>query len=217
MPTTTSAPHGLRVHATELATWMTADDAPRVLDVRTPAEYESVHIPGSWNVPLDTLREHRGELVRHLADDVVFVCRSGMRAEQAELAFAEAGMPNVHVLEGGIDAWISHDGEIRRGHQQWAIDRQVRFVAGTLVLAGGLGSLLAPRLRWLATAVGGGLAFSALTDTCAMGAALSKLPFNQGAASCDIDAVIRELSPDEPTAVAAADADDLDAATTEAA
>ena len=38
----------------------------RVLDVRTPAEFETLHIPGAYNVPLDTLREHRWELERHV-------------------------------------------------------------------------------------------------------------------------------------------------------
>ena len=37
----------------------------RVLDVRTPAEFETSHIPGAHNVPLDTLHEHREELERH--------------------------------------------------------------------------------------------------------------------------------------------------------
>ena len=34
----------------------------RLIDVRSPAEYASVHIPGSYNVPLDQLGEHRAEL-----------------------------------------------------------------------------------------------------------------------------------------------------------
>ena len=55
-------------------------DGPRVLDVRNPAEFRTVHIPGSCNVPLDLLREHRGELSRHLDQDVVLICRSGARA-----------------------------------------------------------------------------------------------------------------------------------------
>ena len=37
--------------------------APRVLDVRTPAEFETAHIAGSYNMPLDLLREHREEIV----------------------------------------------------------------------------------------------------------------------------------------------------------
>ncbi|MFI2791090.1 DUF2892 domain-containing protein, partial [Kitasatospora sp. NPDC018614] len=70
----------------------------------------------------------------------------------------------------------------------WALDRQVRLTAGALVLAGILLDLALPGARWLAAAVGGGLAFSALTNTCAMGSALARLPYNRarpGAPSLD--------------------------------
>lgn len=53
---------------------------PRVIDVRTPGEFETVHIAGAYNVPLDLLREHRSEIRAHLDDDVVLVCHSGQRA-----------------------------------------------------------------------------------------------------------------------------------------
>ena len=39
---------------------------PRVLDVRTPGEFDTVHMPGAYNVPLDLLREHRDEILSHL-------------------------------------------------------------------------------------------------------------------------------------------------------
>jgi rhodanese-related sulfurtransferase len=187
------------VDALELRDWLASGTAPRVLDVRTPAEFESMHVPGSYNVPLDTLREHRDELHRHLDDDVVLVCRSGGRAAQAEQALAEVGMPNVHVLDGGILAWSRLVGEVNRGRQRWDIERQVRLVAGSLVLTGVLGSVAAPRLKWLSGAVGGGLAFAALSNSCLMGTALSKLPYNRGAGGCDIGEVIAELSADRAT------------------
>lgn len=66
---------------------------PRLLDVRTPGEFRTAHIPGSYNVPLDTLREHRAELLRHLDEDVVLICRSGGRAAQAEQAWPRPGCP----------------------------------------------------------------------------------------------------------------------------
>jgi rhodanese-related sulfurtransferase len=195
-PTASSAPvpPGAQVAPAELRSWLAAPVAPRILDVRSPVEFETVHIPGSYNVPLDTLREHREDLARHLDDHVVLVCRSGMRAQQAEQAFAGVGLPNVHVLEGGVTAWESDGGEVTRGEARWDLERQVRLVAGGIVLAAGLGSLAVPRLKWLATGVGAGLVTAAVTDTCMMGLALSKLPYNRGAGSCDIDAVIAELA-----------------------
>jgi rhodanese-related sulfurtransferase len=168
---------------------------PRVLDVRTPGEFESAHIPGSYLVPLDTLREHREELTRHLDEDVVLVCRTGGRATQAEEALATAGLPNLRVLDGGISAWQSAGGDVRRGRERWDLERQVRLVAGSIVLASGLGSVVAPRLKWLATAIGAGLTGAALTNTCAMGMALSKLPYNR-ADEPDIEDILAELADD---------------------
>ena len=65
---------------------------------------EAIYFIGSCNVPLDTLGEHRAALRAHLDDPVVLVCRSGMRAVQAERSFADVGMDNVHVLAGGMAA-----------------------------------------------------------------------------------------------------------------
>ena len=60
-----------RLDVLSLRDWLDSRDldsrnVPRVLDVRTPAEFRTVHISGSDNVSLDLLREHRGELSRHL-------------------------------------------------------------------------------------------------------------------------------------------------------
>ncbi|HSJ19357.1 MAG TPA: rhodanese-like domain-containing protein [Nocardioidaceae bacterium] len=172
---------------------MTGDDAPRVLDVRTPAEFETAHIPGSYNVPLNNLREHRAELRRHLDDDVVLVCQSGGRAAQAEKALAEVGLPGLRVLEGGMAAWQSADAPVNRGKQTWELERQVRLVAGGLVLTSILGSTVVPELKWVAGAIGGGLTFAALSNTCAMGMLLAKMPWNR-TASCDVDEVIKALA-----------------------
>lgn len=181
-----------RVDPATLRGWLTGEDV-KVLDVRSPAEFEAVHIPGSYNVPLEDLREHREELRRHLEDPVVLVCRSGRRAVEAERALAETGMPNLRILDGGIVAWESAGGPVRRGRPRWDLERQVRLVAGSLVLAGVLGSLAAPRLKWLAGAVGAGLTTAALTDSCLMGSLLARLPFNRGR-TCDVAAVVAELA-----------------------
>lgn len=168
---------------------------PRLLDVRTPAEFASAHIAGSYNVPLDTLREHRAELTRALDTEVVLVCQSGRRAEQAEKALTEAGLPGVHVLDGGIGAWRAAGAPVNRGRNRWDLERQVRFTAGALVLAGLLGELALPGLRWLSAAVGAGLVVAAVTDTCAMGNLLARMPWNRAGASCPTMA-IAELTKD---------------------
>ncbi|QYX75245.1 rhodanese-like domain-containing protein [Streptomyces akebiae] len=167
-------------------------DAPRLLDVRTPGEFRTAHIPGSYNVPLDTLREHRAELLHHLDEDVVLICRSGARAAQAEEALAEAGLPNLRVLDGGVTAWEAAGGALTRGPDRWDLERQIRLVAGLLVLVTGVAGLFLPGLHLIGTAVGAGLTIAALTNTCAMGMLLAKLPYNRGPRT-DVDAVVAAL------------------------
>ncbi|MEV7794087.1 rhodanese-like domain-containing protein [Streptomyces sp. NPDC087512] len=166
--------------------------APRLLDVRTPGEFRTAHIPGSYNVPLDTLREHRSELLTHLDEDVVLVCRSGARATQAEKALAEAGLPNLRVLEGGIVAWEAAGAPVNRGPERWDMERQVRLVAGSIVLATGLVGVFVPGAHLIGTAIGAGLTYAAVSNSCTMGVLLSKLPYNRGPRA-DIRTVIAGL------------------------
>ncbi|MEV0156921.1 rhodanese-like domain-containing protein [Micromonospora sp. NPDC050686] len=180
------------VDATTLRELIDSGRAPRLLDVRTPAEFETLHIPGAYNVPLDLLKEHRAELRSHLDEDVVLICRSGARAGQAQQALAEIGLPNLKVLNGGMLAWQASSAPIAQGRQRWDLERQVRLVAGSIVLLAILGSVFVPGLKWVAGFIGAGLTFAALSNTCAMGMLLSKLPYNRGA-SCDLDSVVGQL------------------------
>ncbi|MBG6104002.1 MULTISPECIES: rhodanese-like domain-containing protein [Micromonospora] len=180
------------VDATGLRELIDSGHAPRLLDVRTPAEFETSHIPGSYNVPLDLLKEHREELRRHLDEDVVLICRSGARATQAEQTLAGVGLPKLKVLDGGILAWQAANAPIRQGTPRWDLERQVRLVAGSIVLVSILGSVFVPQLKWVAGLIGAGLTVAAVTNTCAMGMVLGKLPYNRGA-TCDLDTIVGQL------------------------
>ncbi len=170
------------------------DDNLTIIDVRTPAEFESLHIPGSYNVPLALLSEHTRELADRLGDGVVLVCQSGVRAGQAQHRLASVGLTGATVLAGGVSAFESAGGEVVRGAQRWAMDRQVRMAAGSLVLASFLGSkLIHPRLGLLAGAIGAGLTYSALSDSCAMAAALSRMPWNRTKASPTAESIVRSI------------------------
>ncbi|GEC02542.1 transporter [Streptomyces spinoverrucosus] len=165
-----------------------------VVDVRTPAEYAGGHLPGALNVPLDqlpralpALREARGELL--------MVCASGRRSEQACAALAEEGVTAM-TLTGGTQEWA------RRGHElgrpdstprtTWSMERQVRFTAGALVLTGLALGLLHPAWQLLAAGIAGGLVFSALTNTCGLAALLGRLPHNRPRPA-DLDATLTAL------------------------
>ncbi len=165
----------------------------RLLDVRTPGEFESAHIHGAYNVPLDTLSEHAGEIRSAVTSPVVLICRSGQRARQAEAVLRTAGMPQLHVLDGGLNSWQATGHPVTRGPERLSLERQVRIVAGALAAAGGLLALTVNRrFGLIPTAIGSGLAFSGLTDTCGMAMLLAKLPYNQPA-NCDVDAMVRAL------------------------
>jgi rhodanese-related sulfurtransferase len=95
------------VAASALARQLEEQPGLRLLDVRTPGEYESAHIAGAYNVLLDTLGEHAREIQSQVRTPIVLVCQSGSRARRAEDTLKAAGMPNLHVLEGGMNAWLT--------------------------------------------------------------------------------------------------------------
>ena len=129
----------------------------RLLDVRTPAEYESAHISGSYNVPLDTLDEHATEIREAVDVPMVLVCQSGSRSRQAEEVLKRAGMPQLHVLDRGLSGWVAAGKPVRRGREKLSLERQVRIAAGALAAAGGLLAVKAhPRFGLLSAFVGAG-------------------------------------------------------------
>jgi rhodanese-related sulfurtransferase len=166
----------------------------RLLDVRTPGEFEAEHIAGAYNVPLDTLDEHGAEIRARVADPVVLVCRSGQRARKAEEALRAAGMTNLYLLDGGMAAWIAAGLPVRRGAPRMSLERQVRIAAGGLAAAGGfLALFLNPLFAIVPAFIGSGLVFAGVTDTCMLGMLLARLPHNRPA-SCDVSAMVRALT-----------------------
>lgn len=176
----------------ELKERLNSSRPPRLIDVRTSAEFETAHIPGAYNVPLDLLREHRDELVKHLDQDVVLICRSGQRAAQADQTLRRAGLSNMHVLDGGISAWESRGFDVKRGAERWDLERQVRLVAGLIVAVSVLLGAFLPGTQWIAFAIGAGLTVAAMTNTCAMGMLLARLPYNRSV-PCDASTIVTQL------------------------
>ncbi|MYV47308.1 rhodanese-like domain-containing protein [Streptomyces sp. SID2888] len=156
-----------------------------VIDVRTPGEYASGHLPGALNIPLDSLRSALPE-IRAAAGraDVLVVCASGNRSRNACALLAEHGTAAA-TLVGGTKAWAAEGYDLQRPaacapRSGWSMERQVRLTAGTLVLTGlALGQAVHPAFLLISAGVAGGLVFSALTDTCGMAALLARLPHNR--------------------------------------
>ena len=178
----------------ELAGLLRERPDTRLLDVRTPGEFEAEHIAGAYNVPLDTLAEHGPEIRAAVAEPVVLVCRSGQRARKAEAALRAAGMANLHVLDGGMTAWTAAGQPVNRGAPRMSLERQVRIAAGALAATGAFLALFVnPLFAAIPAFVGSGLVFAGVTDTCAMGMLIAKLPYNRPA-SCDVPAMVRALT-----------------------
>ena len=170
------------IDASTLKTWEDNHNDLMIIDVRSGAEFDALHIKGSYHVPLAMLSEHTEEFAARMGTRVVLVCQSGNRAEQARRHLDAAGLGSASVLSGGVSAYAAAGGDVVRGRGVWALERQVRMTAGSLVLAGVLGSkLISPRLGLLAGGIGAGLAFSAATDSCAMGQMLARMPWNRSA------------------------------------
>lgn len=159
--------------------WLAGDDAPTIVDVRTPAEFAAEHLAGAVNIPLDLVQQHADEIGRAATGEVLLVCRTDNRATQAANLLAPTLGERTHVLTGGMSGWAEKGGPVEQGESgTWAMDRQVRATAGALALAGVLASTVAPKAKWLAGGIGAGLLFSGVSDTCAMSTVLAKAPWN---------------------------------------
>ena len=74
-----------------------------LLDVRTPAEYRSGHIPGSKNIPQQAI--DRVASFAENKDTALYVyCQSGARSRQASGLLKQMGYTNVNNI-GGIAAY----------------------------------------------------------------------------------------------------------------
>ncbi len=160
-----------------------------LLDVRTPAEHAEIHVPGVHLAPLDRLDATQLASANGFAKDqpLYILCRSGNRARQAAEKLEKCGYEQCHVVEGGTMAWAEAGLPVTRGTSKViSLERQVRIAAGGLVLTGVLlAQFVHPAFIWLSGFVGAGLMFAGITDTCAMGMLIAKLPWNRrGVVTC---------------------------------
>lgn len=160
-----------------------AGEAIDLLDVRTPVEYREVHAVGAELVPLGKLNPNDFK-AREPGRRLAVLCKSGGRAKQACDLLALAGIPGLILVQGGTNAWAAAGLPVETGKKGMSLERQVRIAAGALVFTGVmLGTFVHPYLFGLAGLVGAGLVFAGLTDTCAMGMLLARMPWNQVKAS----------------------------------
>ena len=179
-----------KINASSLRAELAANPKVLLLDVRTPGEYQGAHIDGSINIPLDQVHSNLPRIAGTAHGRMVVICQSGGRATEAARTLADAGLTDLAVLDQGMNAWVATGAPITSVEQRrWALERQVRLVAGGIVASSIVGSMWEPRLRFLAGGIGAGLVFAAVSNTCAMGKMLMKLPYNRGS-DAEVDRAI---------------------------
>lgn len=94
------------ITARELKEWQDAGKDFFLVDVREPAEYEIVRIPGSTLIPKGDILS--GEALASLPQDrqIVLHCKSGVRSAEALAAVKAAGFKDAVHLQGGVLSWI---------------------------------------------------------------------------------------------------------------
>jgi thioredoxin len=89
----------------EEAVKMIAEKKPYLLDVRTPNEYYSGHIPGARLIPVQQLEARISELADYKDKNILVYCRSGNRSTVASQILIKNGFKKLYNLRSGIRGW----------------------------------------------------------------------------------------------------------------
>ena len=153
-------------------------DSIPLIDVRTPAEFGSVHAEGAVNHPMESLDVER--LLFGKEDEIQVICQSGGRSMKVCQKLEAAGYSNVVNVEGGTSAWQASGLPVVEGKRIMSLERQVRIAAGFLVLMGAvIGHFVHLGGYGLSAFIGAGLVFAGVTDTCGMGMLIARMPWNR--------------------------------------
>jgi rhodanese-related sulfurtransferase len=107
----------------DLSRALAAGSKPILLDVREPAEFDLLRIPGSINIPRGVLEQScewdYDETVPELASgrdqDIVVICRSGKRSVLAADMLLQMGFGNVVSLKTGVRGWSDYEQPMTNG------------------------------------------------------------------------------------------------------
>jgi len=89
----------------QLVNRLTGEQAPPLIDIRTPAEYRSGHIPGAINIPIQDFQRRFAELDAFRDREVVLYCETGARASYGGRWLKAQGFEELRVLDGHMGAW----------------------------------------------------------------------------------------------------------------
>jgi sulfur-carrier protein adenylyltransferase/sulfurtransferase len=100
------ATFGSTITVGELRDWQNADKPIDLIDVREPAEWEIVRIPGARLVPKGEILS--GAALAGLPQDrqIVLYCKTGIRSAEALAAIKAAGFKDAVHVQGGVTSWV---------------------------------------------------------------------------------------------------------------
>ena len=151
----------------------------RLVDIREPDEFAREHIPGVAHAPLSGFED--AHLGIRADQDVIFMCRSGMRTQSNCDRLAARVDGPAFVLQGGLQGW--KDAGLPTSVDKKApleLMRQVQIIAGSLVVMGALmGWLVHPAWIALSAFVGAGLLMAGATGFCGMARDHMLAPWNR--------------------------------------
>ena len=175
----------------ELNSLREKDGGVSLLDVRTPAEHEKIHVPGVHLVQVDDLDPEALAGTEGFGKDrrIYILCHSGARAERAARKMEGKGFRDCVVVEGGTAGWAAAGLPVNQTERfVLPLNRQVQLVAGAMALSGAiLAVTVAPAWIFLSGFVGLGLMMAGATDFCPMAILMARMPWNQSsrkATSC---------------------------------
>jgi len=155
------------------------DAQVRFLDVRSALEFSQAHIKDSINLPIDLLGDKINELSQAKQEYIV-LCRTGNRSPMAADMLIQSGIQAVKVMDGGLSRWQKEKLPVIKGEGGISLERQVRIIAGSLVLCGiFLSWFIHPGFIGISIFICCGLIYAGVTDNCMMGKLLMKLPYNK--------------------------------------
>jgi molybdopterin/thiamine biosynthesis adenylyltransferase/rhodanese-related sulfurtransferase len=98
---------GSTITAAELKELLESGKPVELIDVREPAEWEIVSIPGAKLIPKDQIL--RGDALASLPQDrqIVMYCKTGVRSAETLAAVKNAGFADAVHVQGGVTAWVS--------------------------------------------------------------------------------------------------------------
>jgi rhodanese-related sulfurtransferase len=166
----------------ELYELLTDEKEIEILDVRTPGEHASAHVPGARLLPLADLDAVAFLNQRGAKDGPIYVlCQTTRRARKAINKFQRVGFDDCVLVAGGTQAWMDAGLPVqRRESRMLPLMRQVQISVGLLSAVGAVLALTVnPLFAIIPLFIGCGLLFAGITGVCGLALLLARMPWNR--------------------------------------